>query len=49
VNDVDASFKKAIGLGAQEMVPPVDFSGGRFAIVSDPQGATFGMLKRAPR
>lgn len=42
--DVDASHKKAVGLGAQEMVPPSDFPGGRFSILSDPQGAMFGLL-----
>ena len=25
------------------MLPPSDFPGGRFAIVSDPQGAVFGL------
>src|SRR6185312_1493607 len=45
VDDVDKSFKKAKDLGAQEMLAPDDFPGGRFAIVSDPQGATFGLLK----
>jgi len=45
VDDVDKSFKKAKELGAQEMLAPDEFPGGRFAIVSDPQGATFGLLK----
>ena len=45
VSDVDASFRKAIEAGATEMLAPQDFSGGRFAILSDPQGATFGLLK----
>ena len=45
VDDVDKSFKKATELGAQEMVSPQDFPGGRFAIVRDPQGAAFGVLK----
>ena len=49
VEDVDASFRKAIAAGAQEMVAPVDFSGGRFAILGDPQGASFGLLKRTQR
>ena len=47
VADVDESFRKAIDAGAQEMVPPQDFPGGRFAILSDPQGAAFGLLKMA--
>ncbi|HEY1455915.1 MAG TPA: VOC family protein [Candidatus Dormibacteraeota bacterium] len=42
--DVDQSFKKAIDLGATEMVAPMDFPGGRFAILSDPQGAMFGLM-----
>jgi len=49
VADVDASFKKATGAGAREMVAPQDFPGGRFAIVADPQGAVFGLLKALPR
>ena len=31
--------------GATEMVAPGEFPGGRFAIVSDPQGAMFRLLK----
>jgi uncharacterized protein len=45
VPDVDASFKKATAGGAQVMLEPQDFQGGRFAILSDPQGAAFGVLK----
>ena len=45
VDDVDAAFRKAIANGAQEQVAPQDFFGGRFAIVADPQGASFGLLK----
>jgi predicted enzyme related to lactoylglutathione lyase len=44
VDDVDARFQKAIELGGREMVPPQDMPGGRFAIVTDPQGAAFGIL-----
>jgi predicted enzyme related to lactoylglutathione lyase len=42
--DVDGAYGKALDLGAREMVSPQDFPGGRFAIVSDPQGAAFGLL-----
>ena len=45
VDDVDAAFKKAIDAGARELQAPQDFPGGRFAIVSDPQGASIGLLK----
>jgi len=49
VDDVDKSFKKATDAGGKELVKPMDFPGGRFAIVADPQGASFGLLKMAPR
>jgi predicted enzyme related to lactoylglutathione lyase len=49
VDDVDAAYRKAVGLGATEMLGPQDFPGGRFAILSDPQGASFGLLKVTPR
>ena len=45
VDDVDGRFKKAIDLGGSEMVAPTDMPGGRFAIIGDPQGAAFGILK----
>jgi predicted enzyme related to lactoylglutathione lyase len=45
VDDVDDAFKRAVAAGATGIVPAVDFPGGRFAIVTDPQGAMFGMLK----
>jgi predicted enzyme related to lactoylglutathione lyase len=49
VDDVDAAHRKAIELGAHELNGPQDFPGGRFSIVADPQGASFGLLKMAPR
>ena len=49
VDDVDAAFRKALDLGAQEVFAPTDYPGGRFAIVSDPEGASFGLLKTSPR
>jgi uncharacterized protein len=42
--NVDQAFAKAIDLGGKELVAPMDFPGGRFAIVSDPQGAMFGLM-----
>lgn len=45
VDDVDKAFKKATEAGGREMLAPQDFPGGRFAILSDPQGAAFGLLK----
>jgi predicted enzyme related to lactoylglutathione lyase len=29
------------------MLAPADFNGGRFAILGDPQGAAFGLLRLA--
>jgi len=45
VADVDASHKTAVDHGATELLEPQDFPGGRFSILSDPQGASFGLLK----
>jgi uncharacterized protein len=47
VDDVDSKFKQAIADGAREMLAPQDFPGGRFAILGDPEGAAFGLLKMA--
>jgi predicted enzyme related to lactoylglutathione lyase len=47
VDDVDASHRKALDLGGRETVAPQDFPGGRFAIISDPQGASVGLLRLA--
>jgi len=44
VADVDDAYRRALSAGGREMLPPQDFPGGRFAIVSDPQGASFGLL-----
>ena len=42
----DASTATATTLGAKTMVPPTDISGtGRFALVSDPQGAMFALFE----
>ena len=49
VDDVDAAFRKAIELGAKEINGPTEYPGGRFAIVADPEGASFGLLKTNPR
>jgi predicted enzyme related to lactoylglutathione lyase len=49
VEDVESSFKKATEAGGSELLAPHDFPGGRFAILRDPQGAPFGLLKMNPR
>jgi predicted enzyme related to lactoylglutathione lyase len=46
VDDTDGKLKKANELGATTIVPPMDIPGtGRFAVVQDPQGAVFGIIK----
>jgi predicted enzyme related to lactoylglutathione lyase len=44
VENLEDAWKKAQGLGAKPMVEPTEYPGGRFAILSDPQGASFGLL-----
>jgi predicted enzyme related to lactoylglutathione lyase len=45
VEDCDASAQKAQQLGGQVLVPPMDVEPGRFAVIGDPQGGTFGIIK----
>jgi predicted enzyme related to lactoylglutathione lyase len=46
VDDCDATFQKAKSLGARALVPPMDIENvGRFAVIQDPQGAAFSIIK----
>jgi uncharacterized protein len=46
VDDSDRTVEKAKGMGAQVMVPPTDIPNiGRFAILNDPQGADFAVIR----
>jgi predicted enzyme related to lactoylglutathione lyase len=45
VDDLDGAHRRAIAAGASELVPPMEFPGGRFSMVTDPQGASFGLLQ----
>jgi predicted enzyme related to lactoylglutathione lyase len=48
VSDCDASAAKAKELGAKFVMPPTTFEDvGRFAVVSDPQGAMFAIFQSA--
>jgi predicted enzyme related to lactoylglutathione lyase len=48
VDDADAMVKKAESLGAKTCAPPMDIPDtGRFAILQDPQGAAFAIIKLA--
>ena len=50
VDDVDSCCAKATELGAKVIVEPMDVpTVGRFAILGDPQGAVFGIIKPEPR
>jgi len=44
VTDVDKKFEEAKAAGGKELMGPSDYPGGRFAILSDPEGAAFGIL-----
>lgn len=48
VEDVDRSFRAAVDAGARGLVEPMDYPGGRFAVLQDPQGAAFGLLRTEP-
>ena len=44
VEDCDATTALAAGNGGKVVVPPTDIPPGRFAILSDPQGAVFAVM-----
>jgi hypothetical protein len=49
VEDPDGCCKQATGLGAEVLVEPMDVpTVGRFAILKDPQGAVFGIIRGEP-
>ena len=49
VDDVDGVVAQAKMRGAREFVPPTDIpSVGRFAVLADPQGAAFAVMKPLP-
>ncbi len=49
VDDADAAAVKVKALGGQVFREPADIPGtGRYAVLSDPQGAVFGVLQPAP-
>jgi predicted enzyme related to lactoylglutathione lyase len=47
-DDADATAAKATELGGSVIVPPFDTPVGRIAVLSDPQGAIFSVIKTAP-
>ena len=46
--DTDATVAQAEKLGGSVMVPPTDIPPGRFAVIADPQGAMFNVIKMNP-
>ena len=48
VDDTDATVSKATVAGATTLVPPMDIPPGRFAVLSDPDGAAFAVIKMNP-
>ena len=48
-DDLEATHRRAIELGARELVAPQAFPGGRFSMVTDPQGGSFGLLAMGAR
>ena len=48
VDDTDAVVSKATEIGASALVPPTDIPPGRFAVLSDPDGAAFAVIKMNP-
>jgi predicted enzyme related to lactoylglutathione lyase len=48
-DDADAAAAKAAELGGSVVVPPFDTPVGRIAVLSDPQGAVFSVIKTAPQ
>ena len=47
-DDADATAARAAELGGSVVVPPFDIPVGRIAVLSDPQGAMFSVIKNAP-
>ncbi len=46
VEDVDATIRQAEQLGGSQVMPPMEIEGvGRMAVLKDPQGATFSVIK----
>lgn len=49
VDDCDGAAKRARHLGGEVLTPPIETPGGRRAVLSDPHGATFGVIATGAR
>ena len=47
VADTDATVARTVELGGQSLAPPVDIPIGRFAVLADPRGVVFAVIKMA--
>jgi predicted enzyme related to lactoylglutathione lyase len=47
-DDTDATVAKARQLGATVFAEPTDIPPGRFAVLADPQGAMFNVIRMNP-
>ena len=45
VDDAEATVARATEFGATNLVPPMDIPVGRFAVMQDPQGSVFELIK----
>ena len=45
VTDTDATVENAKAAGGNVMAGPMDVPAGRFAVLTDPHGAAFGVIK----
>ncbi len=49
VADTDSTVARASGLGGRTLSPAMDIPIGRFAVLTDPRGAVFGIIALAAR
>ncbi|ADE53058.1 VOC family protein [Coraliomargarita akajimensis] len=47
-DDLDASVERVVELGGQVLKPRMDLPMGSFAVVADPQGASFAFWQNSP-
>lgn len=45
VDDTDAAIERAVAAGGKVMVPAFDMAYGRMAVIADPMGAAFSIVK----
>jgi predicted enzyme related to lactoylglutathione lyase len=48
VDDTDSTVDALIRAGGSVLMPPFDMMAGRIAVVQDPQGGTFAVIRPTP-